>query len=152
MAELRRSVRDAHVLVLATPEYHGGMSGVLKNALDLLSVEHLEGKVAGVISVLGGGVNSNALNDLSRILRCCHAWVIPQHIAIGRSNTVFVDGRISDAGLRLRFEEFAQNLARSSVRLCGLDLAASETHGTFRNLSIAASLQSGAQQLEQQRN
>jgi FMN reductase len=142
VSELRNSVRDANALVLATPEYHGGVSGVLKNALDLLSMEHLEGKVAGVISVLGGGANSNALNDLSRILRCCHAWVIPHHIAIGRANTVFVDGRISDLGLRHRFDEFAQDLVRSTVRLCGPDRSASETDGTLINRSSNAALQS----------
>ena len=36
-----------------------------------MSFEHLDGKVAGAISVLGGQVNSNALNDLRVILR----WV-----------------------------------------------------------------------------
>ena len=73
VAQLRKAVAGAHALVLVTPEYHGGMSGVLKNALDLLDVDHLEGKVVGGISVLGGPANSNALNDLGRIMRWCHA-------------------------------------------------------------------------------
>src|SRR5579862_2395630 len=37
VARLRRSISDAHAVILATPEYHGGVSGVLKNALGLLS-------------------------------------------------------------------------------------------------------------------
>src|SRR5215467_816034 len=45
VAELRRLVSTAHALVLATPEYHGGISGVLKNALDLLDEDHVAGKV-----------------------------------------------------------------------------------------------------------
>jgi FMN reductase len=129
--ELRRSVREANALVLATPEYHGGVSGVLKNALDLLNAEDLEGKVAGVISVLGGAANSNALNDLSRILRSCHAWVIPHHIAIGRCSKAFFDGQLSDPGLRIRFEKFAHDLVRSTVCLSGPDRSAGETHGPF---------------------
>ncbi|HEY7106400.1 MAG TPA: NAD(P)H-dependent oxidoreductase [Acidimicrobiia bacterium] len=36
VAELRRAVRDADAVVFATPEYAGGMPGVLKNALDWL--------------------------------------------------------------------------------------------------------------------
>lgn len=124
VAELRNSVRQAHALVLATPEYHGGVSGVLKNALDLLGAEHLEGKVAGSISVLGGAADSNALNDLSRILRSCHSWVIRHHIAIGRPGEVFVGGRISDVGLRIRFEEFARDLVQSAVRLSHPDRSA----------------------------
>jgi FMN reductase len=117
VAELRRAVRDAHGLVLATPEYHGGVSGVLKNTLDLLSAEHLAGKVAGVISVSGGGPNSNALNDLSRILRCCHAWVLPQQIAIGRAQAVFLNGEITDTELLNRFVRFAHSLAWSAARI-----------------------------------
>lgn len=143
VAELRRSVREAHALVLATPEYHGGVSGVLKNALDLLSTEHLEGKVVGLISVLGGEANSNALNDLSRILRSCHAWVIPHHVAVGRSSEVFADGRIQDFRLRIRLEELARDLVRSTVRLCGSDMCEIETYGPLKNQSCAAGLHSG---------
>ena len=82
---------------LATPEYHGGISGVLKNTLDLLSGEHLKGKIAGIVTVLGGASNSNALNDLGRILRCCHAWVMPEYIAIARAHSFFLTGAINDA-------------------------------------------------------
>ena len=123
VAQLRRAVSEAHALVLVTPEYHGGMSGVLKNALDLLDPDHLEGKVVGTISVLGGPANSNALNDVGRVMRWCHAWVIPQQIAVGRASTVFVNGQISDAGLRKRFEDFAQSLVWSATRLGDLDLS-----------------------------
>jgi FMN reductase len=142
VAELRQSVREAHALVLATPEYHGGVSGILKNALDLLDTEHLGRKVAGFISVLGGAADSNALNDLSRILRSCHAWVIPHHIAIGHPGKIFVDGRIPDISLRIRFEEFAQDLVRSAVRLCSPDRSAIETHGPPLSGSTSAVRQS----------
>jgi FMN reductase len=121
VVQLRNAVSKAHAIVLSTPEYHGSLSGVLKNALDLLDQSHLEGKVAGVISVLGGPANSNALNDLSRIMRWCHAWVIPQQIAIGHASAVFVDGQIRDVHLRRRFDEFAGSLVRSAIRLHDLD-------------------------------
>lgn len=142
VAELRRSVREAHALILATPEYHGGVSGVLKNALDLLSTEHLEGKVAGLISVLGGEANSNALNDLSRILRSCHAWVVPHHVAVGRAGKVFAAGRIEDVRVRIRFEELARDLVRSTVRLCGSAPCEIETYGPLLHRPCAAGLHS----------
>ena len=123
VAELRQLVRESHALVLATPEYHGSVSGVLKNALDLLDFEHLEGKVVGAISVLGGQTNSNALNDLRTILRWCHAWVIPEQIAVGRVRTAFVEGRLSDPDLLQRFEVFARSLVRNTRRLKGDDEA-----------------------------
>jgi FMN reductase len=66
---LQSAVTKADGLILATPEYHGSVSGVLKNALDLLSFDQLAGKVTAAISILGGQANSNALNDLRLIKR-----------------------------------------------------------------------------------
>lgn len=37
--QLKAAVKDADAVVLLSPEYHSGMSGALKNALDFLSNE-----------------------------------------------------------------------------------------------------------------
>ena len=118
VAELHKAVREAQAIVLATPEYHGGVSGVLKNAVDLLGFEHLEGKVVGIIGVLGGAANLDATNELARIMRHCRAWVIPQQIAIGRAQNIFAGKRISDADVLKRFQQFAHSLVWSTARLC----------------------------------
>ena len=39
--KLREIVLNANGIILGTPEYHGGVSGVLKNALDLLGIKNL---------------------------------------------------------------------------------------------------------------
>ncbi|NJL82634.1 MAG: NAD(P)H-dependent oxidoreductase [Chloroflexaceae bacterium] len=119
--KLREAVKGADGLILATPEYHGSVSGVIKNALDLMSFEHLSGKVAGVISVLGGQPNSNALNDMRLILRWVHAWVIPEQIAVGQAWQAFSnDGKIQDPKLSERFDRFAESLVDSTRKLRGL--------------------------------
>jgi FMN reductase len=118
---LRRLVSEAHGLIIATPEYHGGMSGVMKNLLDLLDIEHLEGKVVGCISVLGGQQNSNALNDLRQVIRWCHGWVIPEQIAIAHSAKSFPDPCLRNPDLSERFDKFAGSLVRSAVRLADVD-------------------------------
>ncbi|MFN7566008.1 MAG: NADPH-dependent FMN reductase, partial [Microcystis sp.] len=46
VAKMQQTVKSAAGLILATPEYHGSVSGVMKNALDLMSFEELSGKVA----------------------------------------------------------------------------------------------------------
>jgi FMN reductase len=143
VSELRRAVSSAHALVLATPEYHGGVSGILKNALDLLSTEQLKGKVAGVISVLGGAAGSNAVNDLSRILRCCHAWVVPEYIAISRAQSVFVSGSIIDADLLNRFNRFAQGLVWAATRITGSGAqitAINQTKEILHETTVSSSL------------
>jgi FMN reductase len=121
VARLSQAVSAADGLILATPEYHGSVSGVLKNALDLLGFEEFSGKVAGLISVLGGQSNSNALNDLRIILRWVHSWVIPEQVAIAQAWKAFgEDGKLLDQKLSQRFDSFAQSLVENTQKLRGL--------------------------------
>lgn len=118
---LSQAVKAADGLILATPEYHGGVSGVLKNALDLLSFEELSGKVTGLISVLGGQPNSNALNDLRLILRWVHGWVIPEQVAIAQAWKAFgEDDKLLDEKLSKRFDDLAQSLVENTRKLRGV--------------------------------
>ncbi|MCA2682464.1 MAG: NAD(P)H-dependent oxidoreductase [Microcystis sp. M038S2] len=118
VAKMQQTVKSAAGLILATPEYHGSVSGVMKNALDLMSFEELSGKVAGLISVLGGQSNSNALNDLRIILRWVHAWVIPEQIGLGQAWKVFnEEGEILDEKLSQRFDAFAASLVDNTRKL-----------------------------------
>ncbi len=115
---LQDTVASADGLILVSPEYHGSISGVLKNTLDLMSFDQLSGKVAGFMSILGGQSNSNALNDLRVILRWVHAWSIPEQIAIGQAWQAFTpEGKISDEKLDKRFDLFAQSLVENTRKL-----------------------------------
>jgi FMN reductase len=116
--QLRQTVQQADGLILATPEYHGGVSGVIKNALDLMSFDQLSDKVVGLISILGGQPNSNALNDLRLIMRWVHAWVIPEQVAIGQAWKAFdANGNLVDEKLSERFDQFAESLVENTRRL-----------------------------------
>ncbi|MEB3213453.1 MAG: NADPH-dependent FMN reductase [Leptolyngbyaceae bacterium] len=121
VARMSQAVKEADGVVLATPEYHGSVSGVLKNALDLMGFDEFTGKVTGVISVLGGQSNSNALNDLRTILRWIHAWTIPEQVAIGQAWNAFdKSGKLLDEKLSQRFDDFAQSLVENTKRLRGV--------------------------------
>ncbi len=118
VARLQAAFQQADGMILATPEYHGSVSGVIKNALDLMSFDQLSGKVAGLISVLGGQSNSNALNDLRTILRWVHAWVIPDQLAIAQAWQAFgPDGKLQDEKLSERVDRFAQSLVENTQKL-----------------------------------
>ena len=120
VAKFQAAVAAADGLILATPEYHGSVSGVLKNALDLLSFEQLEGKVLAAISILGGQVNSNALNDLRLIARWVHAWMIPDQVAIGQAWKAFdAEGNLTDLKIEERLEEMAKSLVQATHQLRG---------------------------------
>jgi FMN reductase len=118
--KLRTVVQEADALILSTPEYHGSVSGVLKNALDLMSFDQLSNKVTGLISVLGGQSNSNALNDLRVIMRWVHGWVIPEQVAIGQCWKAFSeDGKLLDENISQRFDQFAVSLVENTRKLRG---------------------------------
>ena len=127
--QLRQAFLEADGAILVTPEYHGGPSGVLKNALDLMSFEQLDGKVFGTISVLGGVSNSNALNQLRHHIRWVHGWSIPEQIAIGQAWQAFDHtGAIIDEKLQQRFDKFSRSLVSTTATLRGIPLPAQLAH------------------------
>lgn len=108
VAVLQQKVKEADGLILSTPEYHGSYSGVIKNALDLLGFEELSDKVWGLVSVLGGAQNSNALNDLRIVARWVHAWVVPEQVSIGQAWKQFdPQGNLTDPKLGERIDKLA---------------------------------------------
>ncbi len=83
-------IRAADGIVLGSPEIHGSMSGVLKNALDLANRDTFEGKMLGLIGVAGGRVGaSETLSHLRAIGRSLHAWVVPAQVSIGAGDKAF---------------------------------------------------------------
>ena len=111
---LRADVKRADGVILGTPEYHGGLSGVLKNALDLMGFEEFEGKMIGLVGVSGGRMGAHdALNTLRNVGRALHAWVIPEQASIPEAWKVFTDdGKITDPQLEARLKEVGSQLAR----------------------------------------
>ena len=72
MVNLRRTVQGAHSIIWGTPEYHGGPSGVLKNALDLMGFDEFQGKVVGLVGTSGGEMGAtNALNSPRPLVGLC---------------------------------------------------------------------------------
>jgi FMN reductase len=103
------AVRRADGIVIATPGYHGGVSGLVKNAIDLLedlredSRSYFEGRPVGLIVTAGGwqacGVTLSALRDVVHALR---GWPTPLGIAINSSEPIAygADGTLEDGPLR----------------------------------------------------
>jgi NAD(P)H-dependent FMN reductase len=89
LERFRQSVKKADALILVTPEYHGSVSGALKNAIDLLDYEHLEGKACALIAICGGIANTGAVNTLRIVCRWLHAHVIPEQLVISEVETAF---------------------------------------------------------------
>jgi FMN reductase len=111
---LREAVRAAQGIILATPEYHGGYSGVLKNALDLMGFEEFEGKMLGLVGVSGGAMGAfGAMNNLRAVGRALHAWVVPEQASLPEVWKVFdQSGTLQDRDLETRLKVVGRQVAR----------------------------------------
>jgi NAD(P)H-dependent FMN reductase len=112
LPEVRRVRADAawaQGFVIVTPEYHGNMSGALKNWFDFLWLE-LAGKFAGVVAVSGGGSGDMSLTAVRNCFNWCHGFTLPYHAAARPGD--FEDGRLSSEGARERIARIVYDVCR----------------------------------------
>ncbi|MGI5351709.1 NADPH-dependent FMN reductase [Streptomyces sp. CA-250714] len=90
---LLAGVRRANGLVVATPVYHGGMSGLLKNALDHLedlaqdTPAYLDGRAAGAVAV-GWSEHgaAHAVAEVRNAVLCLRGWVTPMSVTVNSAD------------------------------------------------------------------
>lgn len=95
-------LRRADGVIIATPTYHGGMSGLLKNALDHIedlardTPAYLDGRAVGTIAV-GWSEHgaATAVADLRNTILSLRGWVTPMGVTVNAAA-----GSIADAGVR----------------------------------------------------
>ncbi len=119
-AALQQRAREAGAFVIASPEYNGSYSAVLKNAIDWISRaapgerpgEVFRGKNAAILSASPGpGGGQRGLGALRHLLEMISVQVIPEQLSIPRST-----GALNAAGELIRQEDLA-GLARLAAGL-----------------------------------
>ncbi|MCZ8520475.1 MULTISPECIES: NADPH-dependent FMN reductase [Paenibacillus] len=99
------AIAAADGLILATPEYHGSISGTLKNALDYINGGQMAGKAVLSLSSAGGPLGVSSLSHLQSIVRNLHGVNCPEWISIGYgTNTFSPEGAPLDEGMRDRIQ------------------------------------------------
>jgi azobenzene reductase len=91
LIDLKASMLQAQAIILSTPDYHGSISGVLKNALDHLGFDHFDSKVVLSISSAGGVVGMSSLTQLQTMIRNVHGINCPEWISIGSGQHSFTE-------------------------------------------------------------
>jgi FMN reductase len=87
--ELVEALRNADGVLLASPGYHGSVSGLVKNALDYAedlrydARPYLEDRAVGLISVAHGWQTAvGTLNHLRLIVHALRGWPTPLGVAV----------------------------------------------------------------------
>lgn len=91
--ELATLAANAQAFVLGTPLYHNSYSGVLKNALDHLIIEHFDGKPVGIVAHGSERTVVQACDHLRIVVRGLAGVAIPMQVA-----TINTDFKQSEDG------------------------------------------------------
>ncbi|MFP3387815.1 NADPH-dependent FMN reductase [Brevibacillus sp. SIMBA_040] len=109
-----KAISEADALVIGSPEYHGTISGALKNAMDFLEGRHLRDKQVALIGTAGGSMGAtNTVNTLQLIMRNLHAWPLPSSPSVPNAYNAFTpEGKLKDERLQARMEGLGKQLVQ----------------------------------------
>jgi chromate reductase len=112
-ARLRELVTVATGVILATPEYHGSFSSVIKLVIENLGFPSaLAGKPIALLGVAAGQIGAiKALEGLGSVCTHVGAIVLPGPVSVANVNRLFdAQGNCLDAGVEKRIRSVAVNL------------------------------------------
>jgi len=112
------ALAQADGVIVATPGYHGGISGLVKNALDYVEDlrdderPYLDGRAVGcIVCAYGWQATTTTLVSLRSTVHALRGWPTPLGVAINSAQTVFDDsGQVVD-------EQCAQQLTTLSSQV-----------------------------------
>jgi len=124
---LADAVREADGVIIATPGYHGSLSGVMKNALDTLELlrtddrPYLTGRAVGVIvTAEGSQAGGTTLTAVRSIIHALRGWPTPFGAALNINSGSFdADGALKDPKEAWQLNTVAEQVlefAQRSVR------------------------------------
>jgi len=105
--KVEEDVEWADAFILATPDYHGSMSGTMKNFLDYFWSE-FAGKTFGYICA-SHEKGLTVMDQMRTAVRQCYGWSVPYGIAVNGEDDL-ENGKIANPKLKSRLEMLARDL------------------------------------------
>jgi FMN reductase len=105
--QLQDRVHRADVIVLGTPDYHGGISGAMKNFLDHFWHEFAGKLFATIVASHEKGLT--VTDQLRTVARQCYAWTLPYGVSLMEDIDV-KDGQIASDALKERLVMLVRDL------------------------------------------
>jgi FMN reductase len=103
-----KAINWADAFVLATPDYHGSMSGAMKNFLDYFW-EEFAGKTFGYI-IASHEKGLTVADQMRTSVRQCYGWSMPYNISINGANDFNSAGNPINSILANRIKMLARDL------------------------------------------
>lgn len=110
---LQADIREAAGVVLATPEYHGSFSSMMKLVIENLGFPSvLAGKPVALLGVAAGAIGAiKSLEQLRSVCSHIGAIVLPLPISVANVQNVFdAQGHCRDANIEKQIRSVATNL------------------------------------------
>ncbi len=98
-SDLQERVERADVIILGSPDYHGSVSGAMKNFLDHFWHEFAGKLIATIVASHEKGLT--VTDQLRTIARQCYAWTLPYGLSFSEDDDV-QNGQIISESLRNR--------------------------------------------------
>ena len=108
LERITTSLRWADVFVLASPDYHGSMSGGMKNFLDYFW-EVFAGKTFGYV-VASHEKGLTVADQMRTAVRQCYGWSMPYNISINGERDFDSTGNLINSALAKRIKMLARDL------------------------------------------
>jgi FMN reductase len=108
--ELQKAEEDvtwADAFILATPDYHGSMSGTMKNFLDYFWSE-FAGKTFGYICA-SHEKGLTVMDQMRTAVKQCYGWSLPYGVSVNGEDDL-ENGMIANQRLKSRLEMLARDL------------------------------------------
>lgn len=111
--KLQAAVRDATAVILATPEYHGSFSSVMKLVIENLGFPSaLQGKPVALLGVAAGAIGAiKSLEQLRSVAAHVGAIVLPTPVSVANVQSVFdAAGHLTDPAVETMIRGVARNV------------------------------------------
>ena len=106
-AELKARVERADVVILGTPDYHGSVSGAMKNFLDHFWHEFAGKLFVPVVSSHEKGLTVS--DQIRTVARQCYAWALPYAVSFVEREDV-KDGQVTNQQFKRRLEMMVRDI------------------------------------------
>jgi len=117
-SEMISLLRRCHGVIVASPGYHGSVSGLIKNALDYVEdmredeAAYFDGRAVGCVAcAFGWQATGSTLAALRSIVHALRGWPTPVGVAVNSSSKIFdTEGNCLDGGISKQLQLMARQV------------------------------------------